>query len=80
MSDKASSKMGWVVQVMTDPPDLDDAPLFSYFNVAIADPKKAVQAVAKQTGANERHVRHVMALSPEDVKAFGLKVGELKPV
>ena len=49
MSDKAASKMGWVVQVMTDPPDLDDVPSFAYFQVAIADPKKAVQAVAKHT-------------------------------
>ena len=61
--------MGWVVQVMSDQPDLDDAPSFAYFHVAIADPKKAVQAVAKQTGTNQRHVRHVMALSPELIRA-----------
>ena len=80
MSDKTTSKMGWVVQVMTDPPDIDDAPLFAYFHVAIADPLKAVQAVARHTGVNQRHVRHVMGLSSEDVVAFGLKVGEVKLV
>ena len=79
MTDKASTEMGWVVQVMSDPPDLDDAPSFAYFHVAIADPKEAVQAVAKQTGTNHRHVRHVMALSPQDVIAFGLNLGEVKP-
>ena len=72
--------MGWVVQVMSDPPDLDDAPSFDYFHVAIADPKEAVELVAKHGGINQRHVRHVMALSSEDIKAFDLKVGEMKRV
>jgi hypothetical protein len=53
--------------------------LFAYFRVAIADPEKAVQAVAKHTGANPSHVRHVTALSFEDVAALGLKVGEVNP-
>ena len=47
--------MGWVVQVMREPPDLDDAPSSAYFRVAIADPKKAVQAVAKHTAADQNH-------------------------
>lgn len=64
---------------MTDPPDLDDAPSFAYFHAAIADPQKGVQAVAQHTGVNQRHVRHVTGLSSEEVKAFGLNVGEVKP-
>src|SRR6185295_4300018 len=89
---------GWVVQVTIvsspSPPSkegaqwigdkMPGAPSFEYFNVAIANPDKAVEATTKylakgKVGAEEVAASTVRKLSSAEVAALGLKVGEVKP-
>jgi hypothetical protein len=85
---------GWVVQAtIATPPALDDAkwvgdkmpsaPTFEYFNVAIADPNKAVEATAKYLAKakvdTEGGLSAVRELSSAEVSALLLKAGEVKP-
>ena len=96
MSVKAPSA-GWVVQltVATSPgstkanerwlgPVVADAPSFQYFNTAIADRDKAVEATKKliakgDTSAVDWPGRAVRGLSSAEIDALGLKTGEVKP-
>ena len=55
-----------------------------YFNVAIADPEKAVEAVKKHsaTGKDDPHnvdMRAVRVLSAAEIAVLKLKAGEVKP-
>ena len=71
---------GWVVQVMTQGPNPEAAPSFTYFNVAIADADEAVAATAKRAPvAQQAHVRHVRPLSSEEIAALKLRAGQVKP-
>jgi 3-deoxy-D-manno-octulosonate 8-phosphate phosphatase KdsC-like HAD superfamily phosphatase len=94
MSAKAPP-VGWVVQATIAappaPPSKDgakwvgdkmpDAPSFRYFNVAIADPNKAVEATAKYLAKahTEGGLSAVRELSSAEVAALSLKAGEVKP-
>ena len=70
---------GWVVQVMTQGPNRDAAPSFTYFNVAIADVDEAVAATAKRVAvAQQEQIRHVRQLSPTEIAALKLKAGQVK--
>jgi len=59
------------------------APLFKYFNVAIAAPDKAMAAAAKflaeAADAKTGEMSVVRKLSPEEIAAISLKAGEVKP-
>jgi hypothetical protein len=81
---------GWVVQIIipaqtaTRGDDwigevLPDAPLFRYFNTAIALAGKAVEVAKQFAGAENREARAIRALSSGEVAALGLKDGEVKP-
>jgi hypothetical protein len=93
MTDKASPA-GWVVQVTTPPPIAPSsirwigaavlsAPSFQYFNVAIADPNKAIEAtsrhLAKPEHGETRVVSVVRKLSAREIDALNLTAGEVKP-
>jgi hypothetical protein len=92
MTDKASPA-GWVVQVTTPAPLAQSEvrwvgpvasapPSFKYFNVAIADPNKAIQATLKHLAkaeAEDGETRVVRELSSREVDALSLTVGEVKP-
>ena len=92
MTDKASPA-GWVVQATIPPavtppspqwigPTVSSAPSFQYFNVAVADSDKAVEATTKhltKANAGAGEVRAVRALSSAEIAALGLKSGEVKP-
>src|SRR5207249_2820418 len=77
MTDEISSA-GWVVQIMMlrhagalDP--------FRYFNVAIADANKAVEATVKHAAPpKEAHVYAVRQLSSAEIAAIPLKTGEVR--
>jgi hypothetical protein len=70
---------GWVVQVATPGP-LGDAPSFGYFNVAIADSDKAVEAIRRLAGGNlEAKIDTVRRLSLTEIATIPLNAGELKP-
>jgi hypothetical protein len=80
MTKKASVASGWVVQVMTQGPNPEAAPSFTYFNVAIADADKAVAATAMHVSvAQQAHIRHVRQLSSGEIAALKLKAGQVKP-
>ena len=96
MIDKASPA-GWVVQVTiasSPPPSkegaqwigdkMPGAPSFEYFNVAIANADKAVEATTKYLAKGKVDAEHVDAstvrgLSSAEVAALRLKAGEVKP-
>ena len=97
MTAKASPE-GWVVQVTVPapptPPSADStrwigpnllgAPSFHYYNVAIADPSKAIEATTKylakaKADADEIKATTVRGLSSAEVATLGLKTGEVKP-
>jgi hypothetical protein len=88
------SPAGWVVQVMPIPPPLPEVPRwteevvpppsFSYFDTAIADPEKAVDAVKKHLAKadddpNDVGVRTVRALSSAEIAVLDIRAGEVKP-
>jgi hypothetical protein len=89
MSNKASPA-GWVVQLLIPAqtptrgehwigPTVPDAPLFRYFNAAIAAAGKAIEAVKHLSEAASGEASAVRALSSGEVAALGLKEGEVKP-
>jgi hypothetical protein len=97
MSDKALPA-GWVVQVTVDAapaqpnpdavpwrgPGVKDAPSFQYFNVAIADSAKAMEATKKLMAKGDVSAVHwdmsaVRGLSAAEIAALDLKSGEVKP-
>jgi hypothetical protein len=74
MADK-SPPAGWVVQVSTG-----GSPPRQFFDVAISAAEDAVTAARKRTGASaEVPIRAVRPLSTAEVKALGLKSGQVKP-
>ena len=78
MTDKTSAAAGWVIEVVT----LRQVgpPLFKYFNVAIADAAKVVEAARKQpTAAQANRVNAVRQLSSGEIAALHLKAGQVKP-
>ena len=96
MTDKASPA-GWVVQVTiaSSPPQSKEgaqwigdkmpaAPSFEYFNVAIANPDKAIEATTKylakrKVGPEAVAPSTVRELSSAEVAALRLQAGEVKP-
>jgi hypothetical protein len=60
-----------------------DAPSFQYFNVAIAAPGKAIEATANHLASNPEaktwEMSVVRKLSPAEIAALSLEVGEVKP-
>ena len=74
-----TSPVGWVVQVATLGPE-DAAPLFRYFNVAIADAEKAVVATREKVGVTTAtRIEAVRALSAAEIAALHVKAGAVKP-
>jgi hypothetical protein len=74
MPNKASPA-GWVVQVATLGPE-EAAPLFRYFNVAMADADQAVAATRQKAGVTSAtRVEAVRALSAAEIAALHLKTG-----
>ena len=95
MTDKASPA-GWVVQVTVLAPiapasqerwigpKMLDAPSFQYYNVAISNPDRAVEATANYVAKGKADAADVAAntvrqLSSAEVAALGLEAGEAKP-
>src|SRR5262245_48985131 len=93
MTDRAAPA-GWVVQVTPIPPPLPRVERWTdssepvqplrYFNVAIADPEKAVEAVKKHSAKDKDDphnvdMRTVRALSSAEIAVLKLKAGEVKP-
>ena len=90
MTDKAPDT-GWVVQVTIPapprPPDAPwsanrggAAPSFKYFNVAIAEAKKAIEATTKHLAdTEERETCVVRGLSSGEIAALSLQAGQVKP-
>jgi len=79
MTDKTSAAAGWVIEVVTLRQGAGP-PLFKYFNVAIADVAKAVEAARKQpTAAQANRVEAVRQLSSGEIAALHLKAGQTKP-
>ena len=77
MTDKASPA-GWVVHVTV--PDKDEAPAFRFFNVAVGDADKAVEATRTRVGAAEGdRVYAVRPLTAGELAAAKVKSGEVKP-
>jgi hypothetical protein len=88
---------GWVIQVAVATtrsvaaadtrwrgPVVADAPSFQYFNAAIADPAKAVEATKKLMAkgdalAMDWPTSTVRGLSSAELAALDLKAGEVKP-
>lgn len=88
---------GWVVQVAipaepearaADAPwrpsvMLVNAPSFEYFNVAIADPDKAMEATTKHLAKGAKPKAGTMSvvrkLSSREIAALSLQAGEVKP-
>jgi len=68
------------VQVATPGPEEGAAPVFRYFNVAIADADKAVAATREKAGVTtETRIEAVRALSAAEIAALHLKTGTIKP-
>jgi hypothetical protein len=95
MADKASPA-GWVIQVVIPAPPPAPraegaqwfgpvglgAPSFQYFNVAIADPDKAIAATTKHladANAKDGEKSAVRELSSREIALLGLKSGEVRP-
>ncbi len=84
---------GWVVQLTlpapVTPPRSDGnpwigavvlgTPLFQYFNVAISDPKAAVEATRKHSGSDDdATIGTVRALPSEELASISLSQGEIR--
>jgi len=95
MTDKAPPA-GWVVQVtILAPiapasqerwigPKLSDAPSFQYYNVAVSNPNKAIEATANYVAKGKADAADVAAntvreLSPAEIAVLGLEAGEARP-
>ena len=89
MADKATPA-GWVIQVMIASnssgssgwigPVVSGAPSFQYFNVAISDPVKAVEATRKHLSADkDAAISSARSLSSSEIASIPLKTGEVKP-
>ena len=78
MTDKAaSSPAGWVVQVTYNAGS--DLPSRIYYEAAIRDAKKAVDAAMKAAaGTGEIHAEPVRELSAAEIDVRGLKAGQVK--
>ena len=88
-----ASPAGWVVQVTIRPRAAEDAagwvgtrmpgaPSFKYFNVAIPEADRAMEATSKylaKANAPDGEMRTVRGLSPEEIAVLKLKAGEVKP-
>ena len=61
-------------------PNPEGAPLFSDFNVAIADVDQAIAAMAKHAAVEKGHIRLLRQLSSTEIAALHLKAGEVKSV
>ena len=83
---------GWVVQVTIPgrPSAVPTAsgrlsgilgpPSFKYFNVAIAEAEKAIEATLKVVGTDPpQETSAVRRLAAGEIAALGLKAGEVKP-
>ena len=77
---------GWVVQVSLPTGNGQQvaggvpSPTFQFFNVAISDAVKAVEAVRKKASVTpEVSIRVVRSLSPTEIAAIPLRAGEAKP-
>jgi hypothetical protein len=75
---------GWVVQIVIPAQSgewigatLPDAPLFKYFNAAIAVAGRAIEAARQLAAAGEGSV--VRALTLGELASLGLQPGEVKP-
>jgi hypothetical protein len=76
-TDKAATS-GWVIQVTAS--NATEVPAFAFFNVAVGDADKAVEAVRKRVGAVEGdRVYAVRPLSAGELEAADLKTGQLNP-
>jgi hypothetical protein len=81
---------GWVVHLTipgkrTERPDLPwvgavlSSPTFHFFNVAIGDADKAIEAARRKAGAPaDALMRVVRALSPSEIAAHNLRAGEAR--
>ena len=95
MTDK-TSPAGWVVQVTilapVAPASLErwigpkmlDAPSFQYYNVAVSNPNKAIEATANYVAKGKADAADVAAntvreLSPAEIAVLGLEAGEARP-
>ena len=68
------------MQVATPGPEEGAAPVFRYFNVAIADADKAVAATREKVGVTTTtRIEAVRALSAVEIAALHLKTGTVKP-
>jgi hypothetical protein len=75
---------GWVVQIVIPAHSgewvgatLPDAPLFKYFNAAVAVAGEAIEATTHLAATGVGSV--VRALSSAEITALGLQPGEVKP-
>ncbi len=76
-TDKAAAP-GWVIQVTAT--SGAEIPAFAFYNVAVGDADKAVDAVRKRVGAKEGdRVYAVRPLSASELEAANLKTGQLNP-
>jgi hypothetical protein len=88
MTDKTSAT-GWVVQMSIPGVAVDGSEAvgaakspasFKFFNVAIASPHEAVEAVRKKVKASEgAPIRAVRALSATEIAEIGLRPDTVKP-
>ena len=77
-TDERASPAGWVVQLTAV--STTEAPDFAFYNVAVGDADKAVEAVRKRVGATETdRVYAVRPLSAGELASANLKSGEVKP-
>jgi hypothetical protein len=88
-----TSPAGWVVQVTIPAPVSElvspgsrlaaisgRAPSFKYFNVAIAAPGKAIEAIRENWAeAMDREASTVRGLSAEEISSLGLTLGQVRP-
>jgi hypothetical protein len=78
VSDKTTAA-GWVVEVVTLPRG-GGAPIFKYFNVAIGDAMKAVEAVRERRDASDANrVQTVRELSGRELTTLRLRAGAVRP-
>jgi hypothetical protein len=92
MTDKRTPA-GWVTQLIVPAPiasarpdgapwigkPILDPPSFQYFNVAIADTQKAVDATRKHSGSDDHSViSAVRALSAEELASIPLAPGQVR--
>jgi hypothetical protein len=78
MARRTTDAAGWVVEVVILRPG-GAAPSFRYFNVAIADVTRAVQAARKLPDVVQANrVEAVRSLSADEITAIGLAAGEVR--